>query len=463
MISLTLREIAQATNGKIISGEENLEISSVSIDTRKILPKGLFVALKGEKVDAHDYVDVAFRGGAVAVIVEKKIKTDSQNGVILVDDTKEALGKLSKYYKGLFNLKTIAITGSVGKTTTKDMIFSVMNMQYNTIKTEGNFNNEIGLPLTVLRLSNGHEAAVLEMGMSAFGEISYLSDIARPDVAVITNIGMSHIENLGSQEGIYEAKTEVCQFMNKDGLLVVNGDDKFLINAKKKKGIKVVTYGIENSECDYLAYDIENLGIEGTVFKTKLYEVEYKIHIKTPGVHNVYNALAACICGMHYNIAPKRIVEGIENFSLTKMRMAIEKIGDMVVINDCYNSSPDSVVAALKVLSSQNTKKVAILGDILEMGEFSEPQHYQLGSEVIKNNIDFLITVGENAKHIASGAKDAGMREDSIVSFDTTKEAKENILKYINENDSILIKASRGMSFEEITEEIIEKFKDEAI
>ncbi len=457
MHRLTLKEIAQATNGKIIGTDENITVSDISIDSRNVNECTLFVPLKGERSDGHDFIDKAFEGGAAAVITQRQIQPVEGRGIVLVRDTAYALGRIAKFYKEKFRLKTVAVTGSVGKTTTKDMLYSVMSTQYNTLKTEGNYNNEIGLPLTAMRLTPSHEAAVFEMGMSAFGEIDYLAEIVRPEVAVITNIGMSHIENLASQEGIYKAKTEIVNYFDKDSLLVVNGDDKFLTEAKNFKKFKVLTYGIENPDCDYLAYDIENLGIDGTKFKTKIYGAEYEIHIKTPGVHNVYNALAAIICGVHYNIAPKRIVEGIENFALTKMRMSIEKARDITIINDCYNSSPDSVNAALKVLSTQKTRRVAILGDILEMGEYAKDAHYKIGKWVYDNGIDFLIAVGQNAQYIALGAKESGFSYEDVIHFDNTETAKKAVMNYIEQGDSVLVKASRGMHFELIVEEIKEK------
>ena len=451
MEKITVNDIIAATGGELISGNKNTVISSVSIDSREVLQDTLFVALKGEKSDGHDYIEKAFENGCSAVISEKRV--DTEKAVVLVENTSKALGDIARYYKEKFNIKTVAVTGSVGKTTTKDMLSAVMNMQYNTLKTEGNFNNELGVPLTVFKLNKNHEAAVLEMGMSAFGEIDYLAKIAKPDVAIITNIGMSHIENLGSQEGIFKAKTEICNYFNKDSLLIVNADDKFLQKALDFKGFKVVGYGIEN-ECDYRATDIENLGLEGTKFTARIYEREYRIHVKTPGVHNVYNALAAIACGVHYNIGPNKIIEGIENFSLTKMRMSVEKAGTLTLINDCYNSSPDSVKAALKVLATQSTRKVAILGDNLEMGDFAKDAHYDIGKAVGENKIDVLLTAGENAKFIAQGA-DVGEAH----SFDTTDELVLNVSKFIKDGDTILIKASRGMHFEKIVEKIGEENK----
>ena len=451
MDKITVNDIITATGGKLICGSKDAYAQNVSIDSREVTNNTLFVALKGENSDGHNYIEKAFENGASLVISEKDIM--GNGAVVKVDNSSKALGQIAKFYKKKLNLKTIAVTGSVGKTTTKDMLSAVMNMQYNTLKTEGNFNNELGLPLTILRLKKTHEAAVLEMGMSEFGEIDYLADIARPDVSIITNIGMSHIENLGSQEGIFKAKTEICNYFNKESLLIVNADDKYLQKALNFKGFSVVGYGIEN-DCQYKARDIENLGLEGTRFSVDIYEREYHIHVKTPGVHNVYNALAAIACGVHYNIGPNKIIEGIENFSLTKMRMSVEKAGNVTIINDCYNSSPDSVNAALKVLSTQDTRKVAVLGDILEMGEFAKDAHYKIGEWVAENKIDVLLTAGENAKFIAEGTKNS-----DIYSFDTTDELVLNISKFIKENDTVLVKASRGMHFEKVVEKITEDNK----
>ena len=458
MQKITIKDIILATGGKLVCGKEGTQISAVSIDSRKIEEDALFIPLVGENADGHNYIDKAFENGAVATLTQKQIECDESKAVILVENCALALGKIASYYKKKFKIKTVAVTGSVGKTTTKDMLSAVMNMQFATLKTEGNFNNELGLPLTLLRLNDAHEAAVLEMGMSAFGEIRYLADIARPNVGIITNIGMSHIENLGSQEGIFKAKTEMCEFFDKDSLLIVNGDDEYLKKAKEFKGFSVVTYGIEN-DCDFKAYNIEDKGILGSEFDCMMYGREYRISVKTPGDHNIYNALAAIACGVHYSISPTRIIDGIENFSLTKMRMAVENIGSLTVINDCYNSSPDSVNAALRVLSTQETRRVAILGDILEMGDFAKDAHTKIGEQVFENGIDILMTAGENAKYIANGAKMAGLAEENIICFDTTEELAQNVMNYVNENDSILIKASRGMHFEQVFEKITNEIK----
>lgn len=453
MSGITVGEIAEATGGKIIFGNKNDKIESIMTDSRKAADNALFIPFKGERADGHEYIGKAFENGACATLTERMVDAVDGKSAVLVDNTQLALGMIAKYYKKKFKVKTVAVTGSVGKTTTKDMLYSVMNMQYCTLKTEGNYNNEIGLPLTVMKLNRAHEAVVLEMGMSDFGEIHYLADIARPDVAIITNIGMSHIENLGSQEGIFKAKTEICDFFDKNSLLIVNGDDEFLKKTKSFNKFKVVTYGM-GEDCDYRAKNVIDMGLDGSEFEVKFYGREYKIKVRVPGIHNVYNALAAIACGVHYNIGPNQIISGIENFVMTDMRMSVINTGSLTLINDCYNASPDSVKAALRVLSNRKERKAAVLGDMLELGDYSEKAHYDLGKEVFDNGIELLITAGKNAKLIAKGAKEYGV--ENVVSFDTTDELCNNIKNYIRDGDCVLIKASRGMHFEKITTRLTE-------
>ena len=327
------------------------------------------------------------------------------------------------------------------------MISAVLAMKYNTLKTQGNFNNDIGLPITIFRLEKKHEAAVLEIGMSHMGEIRYLASIAKPDVAVITNIGMSHIENLGSQENIYYSKLQICDFMNKDGLLVVNGDDKYLTRHFDR--CKVVTCGIENKNCDLVAENIKNLGIDGTKFTVKVDGENHEVYVKIPGVHNVYNALIAIAVGRHYNIPMKDIIDGIREFLLTSMRMEIRDFGGVTVINDCYNASPDSMRAALSVLHDMKAKrKIAVLGDVLEMGTFAEKALYEVGLSI--EDTDMLITVGDNSRFIARGASFAGIKNTK--SFKTNKEAIDLLKEYLKQGDAVLVKASRGMRFEQIVD-----------
>jgi len=456
MQRLNVKDILCATEGTLICGDCDFVISEITTDSRKAGVNMLFVPIAGENNDGHDYIGNAFENGADVVITHRNIPARADKNIIKVEDTRIALGDIAKYYKNKYNLPTVAITGSVGKTTTKDMISSVLTMKYNTLKTQGNFNNDIGLPLTVFRLCDKHEAAVLEMGMSHFGEIHYLASIAKPDIAVITNIGMSHIENLGSQENIYRSKMQICDFFESDELLIVNGDDKFLNN--KVNGINIKTYGINNKDCDLVAENIENFGLEGSKFTVKVDGKDYEITIKVPGEHNIYNAMAAILVGRKMDIEMKDIIDGIREFRLTGMRMEIKNFGRITVIDDCYNSAPDSIRAALKVLQNTNAKrKVAILGDVLEMGEFAEKELYDIG--VNDCTVDTLITVGENAKFIAKGAELSGVED--IYKFENTDEAIAFINDFIEKGDNILVKASRGMHFEGIVEALKEKWNNE--
>ena len=454
MQKLTTDDIIKATGGTLVCGGKK-DICDVTTDSRKAKSSSLFIPLAGERFDGHDFIEQALSGGADAVVTHKDIPSVDGKTIIRVGNTQKALADIARYYKQKYNVPTVSITGSVGKTTTKDMIHSVLSMKYNTLKTEGNFNNEIGLPLTVLRLEEETEAAVIEMGMSHFGEIERLASVAMPDAAVITNIGMSHIENLGSQEGIFKAKMEVTKLFDKHNVLIVNGDDKFLSHTKGLGDYRVIYYGITNPENDVYAKDIVNKGIDGTEFTAVTDGGEYRITVNSAGEHNVYNALAAICVGLEFKVPMKKIIEGIKDFKLTAMRMSVEEKDGVTIINDCYNASPDSIRAALKVLGSVSGKRrVAVLGDVLEMGDFAPDAHYGLGKDVV-NSADVLITAGKNAEFIAKGAKALDMSE--VYSFADTDGACGFAKDYVKSGDAVLIKASRGMHFEKIYNALTEK------
>lgn len=449
MQAMTIEDILKATGGTLLSGDINKSFTDVISDSRKVTAGVLFVPLVGEKFDGHEFIKAAFDLGAAAVITQKDTELLIDKTIVRVDDTLKAFGDIAKYYKQKYNVPTVSVTGSVGKTTTKDMLASVLLQKYNTLKTMGNFNNNIGLPITIFGLEKEHEAAVLEMGMNHFGEIERLADIGRPDVAVITNIGQSHIENLGSREGIYKAKMEMTKQFTKNNTLIVNGDDDYLSKVKGMGEYKVVYYGIKNPENDVYAKNIENNGLNGIKFTAVVDGEEYLIEVNVPGKHNVYNALAAICVGREFKVPMDKIVEGIRSFELTKMRLAVEEYNGITIINDCYNASPDSIKAALGVLADTDKKrKVAILGDVLEMGDFAKDAHYNLGKVVKESEVDFLITAGENMKYLAEGAKENGV--ENIVSFDKTLEVCNYVKDEIKSGDAVLIKASRGMHFEEI-------------
>ncbi len=451
MQPLTIGEIVRATGGKLVSGNPDTEITFITTDSRKAT-SGLFVPLKGETVDGHSFIASAFLNGTEAVISETDF--ESQKCVIRVSDTYKAIRDIAEFYKEKYPVKTVAIIGSVGKTTTKDMVDGVLKTEKNTQKTQGNFNNHLGVPLTVFTVEKEHEILVLEMGMSGFGEIEALAKIGKPDIVVMTNIGTSHIEKLGSQENIFKAKTEVLKNFGEDNLLIANGDDKFLCRAGELGSFKTVYYGIENPKNDVFAKDIINKNTDGIEFTICDGDNEYRAEVSVLGIHNVYNALASYCVGKAMGISPENIIKGLKNPDMTKMRMEVENVRSILLIKDFYNSAPDSVKASLAVLKNLEAKRrIAVLGDILELGGFSEEAHTGLGDWVIKNNVDILITAGENAKFIVKRAKEIGNLE--AYSFDTTDEAGEFCKSFLKEGDAVLIKASRGMKFEKIYNKII--------
>lgn len=445
MQSLTTEEIIKATGGTLIGGGETV-IKGISTNSREIKEGELFIPLVGDKFDGHEFIRAAFELGASAALTSKDTELFIGKTIIRVKDTKKALGAIAAYYKEKHNVPTIAVTGSVGKTTTKDMVYSVISQKYNTLKTEANFNNDIGLPLTIFRLEKEHEAAVLEMGMNHFGEIDYLASIGKPDVAIITNIGESHIENLGSREGIFKAKMEITNRFGKDNTLIVNGDNDFLRTVKGE--YKVVRYGLDSGN-DVYAKDIVNKGLGGISFTAVVNGTEYAAELAVPGEHNVYNALAAICAGIEFKIPMDDILRGIKTFEPTAQRLAVENYKGITIINDCYNASPDSIKAALKVLAATDAKRrVAVLGDVLEMGEHAPSAHYGLAKYVKEAGVDVLVTAGENMKNLARGAKEQGVNE--IHAFDKTLEACNFVKDALKEGDAVLIKASHGMRFEEV-------------
>jgi len=446
-----VEDILRATGGELLSGSKDAVITGVVSDSRKVSGGELFVPFKGERSDGHDFIEDVLKKGAAAVLSEKDI-TVEKGAVIKVESTLEALGAVAREYMNMYRVPVVGVTGSVGKTSTKDMISGVLSVKYDILKSTGNHNNEIGMPLMILGMEEANNMAVLEMGMSAFGELNYLAGIAKPDVAVITNIGMSHIENLGSQEGILKAKLEICDYFKEDNVLFVNGDDKFIKDITGK--FKIVRYGT-GENCDIRGVDIENKGILGTNFTLITDGRSYPVYVKAPGIHNVYNALAAIGIGMHYGITAEEAARAVSEVELTDMRMTVEDLGDKIILKDFYNAAPDSIRASLAVLKSvENKRRVAVLGDVLEMGEYAEAEHKKLGLSAYEC-ADILITAGDNGKFIAEGAKNAGMKE--VISFDDTDSAAEHIADLIGAGDCILIKASRGMKFEKIYEKCKER------
>ncbi|MDF2592982.1 MAG: murF [Clostridia bacterium] len=454
MESLGIEEIIHACDAVPFNCSKINQITGVTTDSRKLQTGDLFIAIDGEKFNGHDYAETAVINGAAVVLSHQKLHGDIP--YLLVGDTLEALHKLAKYYKNKFKIPFVAITGSSGKTTTKDMIASILSVRYNVLKTEGNFNNAIGLPLTLFRLDKCHEICVIEMGMSSLGEIELLADIVRPDVGVITNVGTAHIEKLHTRENILKAKTELFTYFDSVNTAVINGDDDMLQQLYDKP-YKIIRYGLDNKN-DCKALNIDEKGEFGTRF-----DVEFKGSIESysipmPGIHNVYNALSGISIAKMYGLTRSEIQDGLENYKPSKMRMEFfQGIKNTKIINDAYNANPDSMKAAIKVLASMesSSRRVCILGDMFELGDFAKEGHREVGKFAAENGIDVIFAVGKMAKEIITGAGMAGTNQ-VLCSFDSVPEVIDNLNEIIKFNDTILIKGSRGMYMESIVESLRE-------
>ena len=453
---MKVEDIIKATNGKLLIGNLQEDCENFCTDTRIIQKGDVYVGLKGEKFNGNEYYKEALEKGAkVAVIsgievTKEDLDQYKDKTIIEVKDSLEAFGDIAAYKRNLYDIPVVQITGSVGKTSTRDIIANVVRTQYKTLQTEGNQNNAIGLPTTLLKLKD-HEAVVVESGMNHLGEIRYLGKIAKPTVAVITNIGTAHIGFLGSRENILKAKLEILENLKPGGYIVINNDNDMLNKwAKEDTKYKKYTFGIEEKS-DVMAYNIK-VSEDYSTYNVKINNKEYFVKVPVSGKHFVYNSLCAIAVGNLLNIAPENIIKGIETFTLTKNRMEIDKIKDNVtVINDAYNASYDSMKAALEYLKElPGNRKIAVLGDMFELGEFAEEIHRKVGIEVITHKVDMLVTVGELANYIADEAEYLGMPKDQVIRLNTTTEA----INYLNDNlekdDVVLLKAANGMHFAEI-------------
>jgi UDP-N-acetylmuramoyl-tripeptide--D-alanyl-D-alanine ligase len=464
MITLAVKEIVQATRGELIIGDPETLIYGITIDSRKVKSGELFIPLVGERFDGHSFIkDVLYQGvgGVLCNKLEYEAEEVGENQfVIRVDDTLEAMQALAKYHLNKLDIPVIGVTGSTGKTSTKDMIYAVLSQKYHVLKNQGNFNNHIGLPLTIFELEKDHEIAVLEMGMSGLGEISLLAELVRPNIAAITNIGLSHIEHLGSQENIMKAKMEITNYFHKGSRLILNGDDPHLGTLRHKEFHFDVIYIGVHGRYNYIAENIQDLGEFGSQFDLSIGSQKYTFRLMVPGKHNVYNALIAISIGVEMNVDMSMIQEALEGFGGSKMRLNIFSTSEGIkIINDAYNASPDSMMSAISVLDKLiGNRKIACLGDMLEMGEYTERGHYQVGAEMMNGHkIDILITVGNSAKYIAAGAKEHGFNQGSIFICQDNHEAIEMLKGILKWGDAILIKGSRGMKMEEIVEYIQER------
>ena len=444
-MELTFEELLKYCNGKVIVDKGEKTFNTLSTDTRNIKNGNVFLALKGENFNGNKYVKEAFKKGATVAIVDEVLFDENNiDGVVIkVNDGKRALLDIAKGYREKLGLKVVGITGSTGKTSTKDLVSAFLSGKYKVFKTKGNFNNEIGLPLMVLQLDSSIDVAVLEMGMSDFNEIHNLADCARPDIAMITNIGVSHIENLKTRENILKAKMEITDFFNKDNVLILNEEDDMLTTVSDKE-YKIVKTGY-NENYDYYANNIK-LTKETTSFDLNCNGKSYRIELPMVGKHNVLNALLAIGASFELGLTVEEMIEGLKNMEATSMRLEFIDGDGIEIINDCYNASPDSMKAALDVLSSRDGRKIAILGTMRELGDESSNSHKEV-AKYASNKVDMLICSGEFIDDFKEG-----FEKEQIKLYNTKVNLINDLNSIIKPGDVILVKASRGEKFEEIVE-----------
>lgn len=439
--NISLSFIAEATGGEIVFGNGSEMIDSVTTDSRDTA--ALFIALSGERFDGNKFIPSACENGAMGYISDGDCAYRNCSFGIKVSDCRRALMDIAAAYRRKFDVKIVGITGSVGKTTTKELISSVLQTEKKIIKTKGNFNNEIGLPLTLLSLRSDTEAGVIEMGMSNFGEISRLTRCAAPQIAVISNIGESHIEYLGSKQGILKAKCEIFEGLPGGGTVILNGDDELLYGLKGKIPFKTIYYGIKNDECDIVA---ENIAGDGNGIAFTVDGEEYFIAMH--GVHNVLNALCAIAVGRCFDIPCSSVKEGLGAYRSDGIRQSITEKNGIRVITDCYNASPTSVKASLDVLcETAEGAKIAVLGDMAELGEKSPEYHGEVGAYASEKGIDELVLIGKFARFTADKAENCKTHI-----FESNSEAEEYLKKILKPGDTVLFKGSRVMKLEELAE-----------
>lgn len=475
MRNMTLRRIAEACGG-ILRGEKSLadrEVEAIVTDSRQVKEGYLFAAIKGERVDGHRFIPAVLEQGALCVLTEQELPEDTKGCWIKVISTLQALKDIAEFYLKQMNIPVVGITGSVGKTSTKEMIAAVLSQKYQTLKTLGNFNNELGLPLTVFRLREGDEIAVLEMGINHFGEMHRLAKIARPDTCVITNIGQCHLENLIDRDGILRAKTEIFDFLKPDGHIILNGNDDKLITVKNVNGIEPVYFGLKEEsdkirhtagesdegtaetvpELSVYADEIQSQGLKGISCRIHTGQGSFFVLIPIPGQHMVYNALAGTAVGLTYGLTLEEIRAGIESLQSLSGRFHIIETEDYTIIDDCYNANPVSMKASLEVLQDGSGRRVAILGDMGELGEEEAALHEAVGAFAGSCRIDKLVAVGPLSAGMIRKAKEQNSQLETA-HYDTLDELLENLNREVEKGDTILVKASHFMQFPKIVDKL---------
>lgn len=457
MKNITVENIARVTGGQLHIGKGlslEREATGVVVDSRLIKDGGVFVATKGARVDGHDFIPQVMEKGALCVVCEERPKSEDYT-YVLVEDSFTALKQIAKFYRSNLDVKIVGIIGSVGKTSTKELVASVLETKYRTLKTDGNFNNEVGVPLTICRICEEHEVAVVEMGISDFGEMSRLADIVRPDAVVMTNIGPCHLEKLMDLDGVLKAKTEVFEYMDDGAILVLNNQDSKLSKIKKSGNKKIVYYGAGS---DVYASEVVSRGLVGTDFTLNLHGERIVSRVNIPGEHMVLNSLAAAAIANEWGIAAENIAVGIANAKTVSGRCNIMEANGYIIVDDCYNANPKSMRASIDMMTDATGRKVAILGDMFELGENEKNLHAQIGEYAVEKGIDVLICIGELSRNMYDAAKSSSEKTESnmILEYYEKKEELLDLIEagrsVIHNGDTILIKASHGMSFEKIVE-----------
>ena len=441
MKPITLQEVAKACGGEL-HGDPDITITSIVTDSRKAGEGSLFAAIKGARADGHKFIPAVAEQGAVCALCEQAPQADI--AYILVESTLVALKGVAEYYRSLFTIPFIGVTGSVGKTSTKDFISAVLSQKYRVHKTSGNFNNELGVPITLFGLEEYHEVAVIEMGISGFGEMTRLSKMVRPDIAVITNIGYCHLENLGDRDGVLRAKTEMFQYMKGNGTIILCHDDDKLRTVTDYHGIKPIFYGTGNDE--YRAENITEKGLDGIGCTLIHSDTRIDVTIPTMGRHNVLNALCAMAVGMKLGLTPDEIKRGLESFENVGSRNRIIKTGEYTIIDDCYNANPTSTKAGLDTLAKLGGRRVAVLGDMKELGTEELALHREIGAYAKEIGIDVLVAVGPLSEATAEGFGEGAYYYQDV------ERCIDRLKRHLHPGDAVLVKASHSMQFERIVE-----------
>jgi UDP-N-acetylmuramoyl-tripeptide--D-alanyl-D-alanine ligase len=453
-------KILSATQGELAGGGKKIVFSGVSIDSRKIKPGELFIAIRGDRFDGHDFISQAFEAGASGVVLSADCNLSFKNKVVIrVADTLRALQDIARSHRSRFNIPLIAITGSNGKTTTKEMAASILAQRFRLLKNEGNLNNHIGVPLTLLRLESAHEVAVIEMGINRPGELRRLCEIAQPQAGLITNIGPTHLEFLGDVDGVARAKGELLEALTPDSMAILNADDEHYQSLATKVRGGLMTFSLR-SQADVMATAVTLHPDRGPTFRLRIRTGgkpgEVEVSLPLMGRHNIYNAIGAAAIATYQGMDLDEIRQGLEGFRPVSMRSQLLELKGFHILNDAYNANPASMKSALETLSALGTggQKIAVLGDMLELGEAAEVAHREIGREVARVGIQYLITLGPMAQQIAQGALSAGMEDHRVMCSQEPEDVGEKVLKVARPGDYILVKGSRKMKMENILEMI---------